>query len=274
MAEESHDVAAVETGDGAAGQLWIDGGEGLGGVEHRVGGPLRLEGGPIVMEPQPAKHAGMGRMNLACGRGQRLGPVGLEHAVKHLLGFGDILDPGEAVVVAGVGHASLVHASSEPLAAVHAHLQGKGKPGLNSRGHEAEPPVDPVMVEKLALAIPGKQFQDFLFAVAVNLERPTRFDARQHADQSVGNPVLPGDLPGVIVLANAGRLKILDGAIRHFGSLQRRLDQMIGHGLSVVAKILQQRANPGEIGCHPARVGKHPQRARERPGGPIHSTPR
>ena len=261
VAEKSHDVAAVEAGDCAADQLRIDRGEGFRRVKHRVGGPLRLEGGPIVVEPQPAKHGGVGGMNLPRSGGQRLGPVGLEHSVEHLLGFGKILDPGEAVVVARVGHALFVHPSREPLATIHAHLDREGKPGLHVRGHEAEPPVDPVMVEELAFAVPRGHFEDFLFAVAVNLERPTRLDARQDADKSVGNAVFAGDPPGIIVLANAGRTKVVDGASRRFGSFQGGLDELIGHGLSVIAEILQQRANSGEIGGHAAGISEHPQRA-------------
>ena len=72
-----------------------------------------------MVEPQPAKHGGVGGMNLPRSGGQHLGPVGAQPSVEHLLGFGKILDPGEAVVVTHVGHALFVHpvaqASSRPF---------------------------------------------------------------------------------------------------------------------------------------------------------------
>ena len=196
------------------------------------------------------------------GRGvEYLGPIGLVHGVKHFLRLGKILDPRKAVVVARVGHAFFVHAASEPFPAVHAHLDGKGKPGLNPRRHEAEPPIDPIVIEKLAFAISGNQFEHLLFAVAINLEGPARLDTRQHANQAVGDSVAIGDLSSVPVLANAGRLQVLDGPACRFRSLQRRLDQLFGHGLCVVSEILQQGADSGEIAGHSAGEGEHPQRA-------------
>ena len=196
------------------------------------------------------------------GRGvEYLGPIGLVHGVKHFLRLGKILDPRKAVVVASVGHAFFVHAASEPFPAVHAHLDGKGKPGLNPRRHEAEPPINPIVIEKLAFAISGNQFEHLLFAVAINLEGPARLDTRQHANQAVGDSVAIGDLSSVPVLANAGRLQVLDGPACRFRSLQRRLDQLFGHGLCVVSEILQQGADSGEIAGHSAGEGEHPQRA-------------
>ena len=43
--------------------------------------------------------------------------------------------------------------------------------------------------------------------------------------------------------------------------LPASFDQLIRHGLSVFAKILQQPANPGKIRGHPARKRQHPQGA-------------
>jgi hypothetical protein len=124
-----------------------------------------------------------------------------------------------------------------------------------------ELPVDPVMVKELAFADPVAQFQHLHLAVAVDLEGAARLDARQYADQAVGNPVLAGDLPGIVVLANAGRIEVVHRPGRGFGALQRGLDEPICHGLGVVAEILQQYAHPREIPGHSFREGKQPQRA-------------
>lgn len=57
VAEKPRDASAVEGGDGAAARLRIDGGQGLGGIENRIGGLLGLEGLPLVIQSQPVEHA-------------------------------------------------------------------------------------------------------------------------------------------------------------------------------------------------------------------------
>ena len=116
------------------------------------------------------------------------------------------------------------------------------------------------MVKKLAFPIPGDHFKDLLFAVAINLKRPTRLDTRQHADQSLGNALVQSNVSGVFVLANLWRTRIFDRTSFGLRALQRGLNQLIGYRLGMFAKILQQHSSPREVGRHAPGKRKHPQR--------------
>jgi len=115
------------------------------------------------------------------------------------------------------------------------------------------------VIDKLALAHSGFQFENLLVAVAVNLVGLARLDAGQNADQPVLNVVVQRDVSSMLVLANLGRLKIFHRSLAFFRRCQRGLDQSPSHGLGVFAKIFQQYTRSIEIAHHAVHKTKHPQ---------------
>jgi len=93
LAQEPQDVAATEGGDGAADKLWVDPGQGVGRRECRVGGPLRLEGRPVIRHPQSTKHPPVRGIQSSGHHVEHSWPVDLVHAVHDRLGLGEIVDP-------------------------------------------------------------------------------------------------------------------------------------------------------------------------------------
>ena len=77
MAQKTHDVGAGETGDGVADQRWINLGQRLGALEHHVGGPLALVGGPVVASARLVLDRGQGGVGLQGERVQGLRNVSM-----------------------------------------------------------------------------------------------------------------------------------------------------------------------------------------------------
>ena len=63
-----------------------------------------------------------------------------------------VLDPRKAVARGEESQTLSPHPCAEPLASVHADLNGKREPGLNPRIHPPERGIDPVVVQEKALA--------------------------------------------------------------------------------------------------------------------------
>jgi len=83
-----------------------------------------------------------------------------------LLGLLQVLDPGEAVIVAVVRQSRGVHLPGQPLPTVEINSQVEREPGLEPHVHEAEDRVDQVMVDVLALEV-GQHSQSAAEAKAV-----------------------------------------------------------------------------------------------------------
>ena len=226
------------------------------------------------MQSQPAKHRPMGRMNATTDGLKRFWPVEAKHSVKQFLGLGEILDPRKAVIVTDVPHVSFVHSPREPFATVHANLKGKGKPRLNSGRHKPETRIDPVVIDKLAFSIPGNDFKDLFVAVSIDFKRLARFDACENADEPVGNPIPRGNFSGIIVFACRRRIKVLDRSTKSLGFGERRLDELSSHLLSMLAKVLKQRADTRKISCHALGETKHSQRTAKNHPVPTVQLPR
>lgn len=166
--------------------LGVDIGESARILEHHVGGPLGLIGGPVVVHRRVCE-------DLAVKRIQRTGdgvefprPVRLELPIHPTLGEGRVAEPGEAVVGAcEVGPALAFELVSQPLAPVHADLDGEGEPGLDPCAHESEARMNGVLVEVKTLAVPEPETAFGGALRSVVLESATRFDCRENADEAL-----------------------------------------------------------------------------------------
>jgi len=62
---------------------------------------------------------------------EEIGPIHLELFLKKLLRSWDVLDPGEAVLLAEIAESFPVHTAAQPFPAIDAYVDVKGEPGLN-----------------------------------------------------------------------------------------------------------------------------------------------
>jgi hypothetical protein len=181
----------------------------------------------------------MDRVELAGYRVQQARPVHAQLLIHQPLRPRVIFDPTEAVVVPPVAHPRLIHLPRQPLPAVQADLNRKGKPGLNARVHEPEFGVYRVVIKKQALAWFDRQFQLLGLPVRPHLEAPAGFHARQHAHHALTHFVLGRDPARNLFLAHLAGRQVLYGSPRFLRRLQRGRLQLLTGLLHMFAEILE-----------------------------------
>ena len=196
--------------DGVAGEPRIDRGEIGGGRKDDVGRILALPLAPIVRPQIPAGPAIEPRHHAPRPRGEQRGPVEGRQLVAVALRARKLGDRGEAIVTLRVGDAGAGQPPREPLATIHIHVDGQRQPRLHPHVHEAERPVDVIEIEMQALAFAGDRVDLFADAIPMDVVRATRFDARQHTDQAVGDAVARHDRAGDGFFAGGGGGHILE----------------------------------------------------------------
>jgi hypothetical protein len=131
LSKKAKDIFTTERHNGAPNQLGIDGRQGPRISKRYVRGPFRLMARPVVVQSKRGKHPLVGRIKQSSDPAEMLRPVRLVQLIHQILGFLKVSDPRKAVVLPPVPKALLVHPMGQPLASVHPHLNGKGKPGLD-----------------------------------------------------------------------------------------------------------------------------------------------
>ena len=207
--------------------------------KNDVDRPFALIGRPVVTDRMLFEDLSVNRIQLLGHAVQQLRPVGPQLPVHQPLRFGPVRDPRKAVILPPVLHPRCLQLPRQPLAAVQADLNRKGKPGLNAGAHEAQHRVHPVVVQEEALAVARLQFQFLGLAVAVNLEAPARLHTTQHAHQSVANPFPGRDAAGHFLLARLAGGQVLHRPAQSLRFRQRCFLQPPAHPLHVRTEVLQ-----------------------------------
>ncbi len=239
-AEEAHDVGRREGGHAVKDEGGIDGGQRGAVLEHDVGGPFGLMGGPVVVHGSVFEHEAVVGIEEPGEFIQSGGPGGMDLLIHEGLGFGGIRQTDETVVTPAIGEPRSIHSAGEPLAAVHADLDGEGRPTLNAGVHEAEDRIDQVMVEGESLAEAGHQLQTFGVSVPVDLEAGARLDRGEHGDEPGFDAVAKSDAAGDGLLVGVRGREVLDGAALFLSRAQGSLAQLRGKALSVGPKVFEQ----------------------------------
>ena len=109
--------------------------------------------------------------------------------------------------------------------------------------HEPERRMHPVMVVVQTLPKTRPQLQALRLPVPQDLERRTRLDAGQHADQSLGDAVSDRDLLGHLLLASLGRLQVAHLPAQRLRLVNRRRLDPLGPTLATAAPAAQLAGN-------------------------------
>src|SRR2546427_4253051 len=181
-------------------------------------------------------------------------PADAQLPIHQLLGFADILDPRETVIVTAIAHALLVHPPRQPFPTVEADLDGKRKPRLDSGAHPAELVINPVVIEEQAFAPTAHQVQFLFLFVALDVEAHAGFDAGHNGDKSVGDPILGCNLSGQLILIRLRGWHVYDGTILDLGGLAGCVFESFRHRLcpnrrTASTRHAYARADPS---CHSA----------------------
>jgi hypothetical protein len=159
----------------------------------------------------------MGRIEPAGDRVENRRPGGPQLGIHQGLGFGEIFDPGEAVIFPLVAQTGPIHLAGQPFPAIETNLDGEGEPALDSGVHEPEDGIVPVMVEKQAFAPAGVEFQFFRLPVPIQLIALTGLHGSQDADQAFFDPILLGNLSGYFFLVDLGGIQVHNGTFWALG---------------------------------------------------------
>jgi len=143
---------------------------------------------------------------------QQARPVRSQLFVEERLRAAPILDPGKTVIPPLVAHADAVHLSRQPLPTIHAHMNGKREPGLQTHIDQADVRVIEVMVVVQALAWFATQFEFLLRAVGTYFVRPATLNTLEDADQPLVNAVPLGDFPSPGFLVHVTVVQVLHRA--------------------------------------------------------------
>ncbi len=197
----------------------------------------------------------MGRIEESSDAAELLTPGGTVQLVHQVLSPCKIADPGEAVVTTPVGQVFLIHLPGQPFAAVHPHLNRKGKPGLNATAHESEIGIVPVMVQVHALALKQLQIQCLVLAILTKLVGHAGLDRAKNTDQSLLDAVAGGDIQSDLLFIGSAGMQVHIGSTGLFGLGHRGLDQLRRLVQGVLLEILHENAPIRQVGTHPRQVG-------------------
>ena len=105
----------------------------------------------------------------------------------------EIGNPDNLVVAALEGDRVLLQLPTQPLPTIDVNLGRVRRPGLHAHVHPTENRVDQVPVQVQAPAIAPDDFQTLCLAITRDAQRDARFEHREYAHQTFGDPVLLGD---------------------------------------------------------------------------------
>jgi hypothetical protein len=131
----------------------------------------------------------------------------LQLPVHQLLGFFDLINPGETIVAPLITNSNSIHLSCQPFSSIEPNLDGKWKPALNPCVHETEYLINPVMIKK-QLSYPRLQFKFLLFPVAKYLITLTKFHGGQNANQPLADSVSLSNFASLLLLISFGRCEV------------------------------------------------------------------
>src|ERR1019366_4700149 len=149
---------------------------------------------------------------------------------------------------------------SQPHAAIHADLNGKRKPCLNPRIHEAELWMHPVLIDEQALPVSRHQLELLGLPIVMDVVTPARLDGGQHADQTLADTLLGDDLLGNLFLAVLRRVEKPVRPVQLLCQAQRSILQPLTCLFNMRTKVLQQNAVGSKVVPHAIHVAQRPQR--------------
>ena len=157
----------------------------------------------------------------------------------------------------------LVELAGQPVAAVEAHVQGEGKPGLQAQVEQAQLLVQEIEVVVEAFARFQTQHQFLLFPVAAHEVGQAGLDDAPDADEAAGYTVAAGQVAGQEFLTGATGVQIGQRALVGLGQLLGGGAHALGPAADEGGEVLEQDAGAVQVALHEARLVERAQGAHE-----------
>jgi hypothetical protein len=154
----------------------------------------------------------------------------------------EIFHPGKAVIGLAVAQPLLIHLTGQPVMAVEADVDEKGKPRLQAQVHQSKPPVLDVEVQVQALAQFQVRLELFGLVIASHFVGPARFYTAKDRYQALSNAIALSDFVRQVFLGQGAAAQVgewtLDGLGQSLGTLAYLVGQSRGKLLEVFAQHL------------------------------------
>jgi hypothetical protein len=144
-------------------------------------------------------------------------PVGAQLSIGQILGLVKIFQPGKAIIGLAVTQAFLIHLTGQPVMAVEADVDEKGKPSLQPQVQQSKPSVLNVEVKVQAFAQFQVRFELFALVIASHFVGPARFYTSKDCYQALFNAVALSDFPRQLFLGQSTAAQIGKGAVEGLG---------------------------------------------------------
>ena len=184
-AQEGQDVLGREAQHRVSEQVFIQRLQGVGALEHHVGGELGLVNDPVVVHAQ--KQVVEQGVDLAGERRENARPILAHKTIGKALRPVHIGNPDKRVVQFFIGDAVFVELARQELVAIETDLHHQREPGLDADMHQSKLPVNPV--EVVAQAFPWGVLQARPSFPRNELETLAAFQGPKHTDQALRNPI-------------------------------------------------------------------------------------
>ena len=140
------------------------------------------------------------------------------------------------------------------MAAVEAHVDPEGKPRLEAQVHEPEGRMIEIEIEVTALARLNFDFDMLGLGIAHHLKGHAGFDAIENGNQSIGDFIAGGNVPGQVLLAGLAGGNVNKGPARLFRQGPGLVFNCLSGALDQLAEILDQNVAGVQIRLHHLRA--------------------
>jgi hypothetical protein len=174
-------------------------------------------------------------------------PVSAQLSIGQVLGLVEIFHPGKSVIGLAVAQPFLIHLTGQPVMAVEADVDEKGKPSLQTQVHQSKASVLDVEVQVQALA----QFQVRLellgLVIASHFVGPTRFYTSKDRYQALFNAIALSDFSRQLFLGQSAAVQIGEGALEGLGQLLGPLAHLVGQSRGKLLEVFAQHLGFAQI---------------------------
>ena len=212
-------------------------------MEQHVAGEFSLGGCPVVAES--VEGASDFLMQRVIGLAQLLAqtnPVRAQLSIGQILGLVKIFQVGKAVIDLAVTQPLLIHLTGQPVMAVEADVDEKGKPGLQPKVQQSKASMLNVEVQVQALAQLQVRFELLGLVIASHFVGPARFYTAKDCYQALFNAVALSDFARQLFLGQSTAAQIgkraLEGLGQSLSTLTHLVCQAGGKLLEVFAQHL------------------------------------
>ena len=217
-------------------------------MEQHVAGEFSLGGCPVVGESVQGPSDFL--VQRVIGLAQLLAqtyPVGAQLSIGQVLGLVEIFHPGKAVIGLAVAQPFLIHLTGQPVMAVEADVDEKGKPSLQAQVQQSKTWVLDVEVQVQALA----QFQVRLellgLVIASHFVGPARFYTSKDRYQALFNAIALSDFSRQLFLGQGAAAQIGEWALEGLGQSLGTLAHLVGQSRGKLLEVFAQHLGFAQI---------------------------